>query len=64
MLDTIHFNSFHIDTDSVIHRTKNQVFQADDEPILGDRLNRDTAFMRKPFKFESFRAKIEEMVAA
>lgn len=36
----------------------------DDKMILGNRLNRDTAFLRKPFKFESFKAKIEELVAA
>jgi len=35
-----------------------------DKTVLGNRLNKDTAFLRKPFKFESFRAKIEELVAA
>ena len=37
---------------------------ADDKTILGNRLNKDTAFLRKPFKFESFKAKLEELVAA
>jgi two-component system cell cycle sensor histidine kinase/response regulator CckA len=35
-----------------------------DKFVLGNRLNKDTAFLRKPFKFESFRAKIKELVAA